>query len=130
MTICDFTAIIVFVIAIVMLALTDSEEFLKEKNSSNFLLFMMGYSLLSTYISFLITKLVYHSNKNYNENNDGDLIETIANFVRCFIILSFFFAIGGYFLFAFMFFPDKITTGFSKNAKAVEAPKKFLLISN
>ena len=83
MTVCDFTAIIIFVVAIGMIALTDSEEFLKEKTSNNFAFAMLEYSFLSTFIAFCITKLVYNSHKSYNDNNDGDLIEKIANFIRC-----------------------------------------------
>ena len=45
-------------------------------------------------------------------------------------MLSFLFAIGGYFLFTFVFFPEKMKNGFSKDAKAVEATKKFLLIQH
>ena len=42
-------------------------------------------------------------------------------------MLSFLFAIGGYFLFTFVFFPEKMKNGFSKDAKAVEATKKILI---
>ena len=73
MTVCDFTAIIIFVVAIGMIALTDSEE----------LILHVRISFLSTFIAFCITKLVYNSHKSYNDNNDGDLIEKIANFIRC-----------------------------------------------
>ena len=89
---------------------------------------MIEYSLFATYISFLITKLIYNNNKAYND--DGELVEKTAGFVRCFIFINFFFAIAGYFIFAFLFFPDKFKTGFSKDAKPFEVPKKkFLLLS-
>ena len=95
----------------------------------NFPFTMIEYSLFATYIAFIITKLVYNTNKSYHENNDGELVEKTASFVRCYIFLNFFFAIVGYFIFAFLFFPSKFTSGFSKDAKPVEEPKKkFLLV--
>ena len=64
----------------------------------------------------------------YNEGNVDDLVEKTAKFIRCPILINFVFAIGGYFLFTFVFFPDKMKAGFSKNAKPIEEPKKFLLV--
>lgn len=64
----------------------------------------------------------------YNEGNMKDLGEKTAKFIRCPILINFAFAIGGYFLFTFVFFPDKMKAGYSKNAKQIEEAKKFLLV--
>ena len=126
----DVTAVIIFVLAIVMVSFSDSEDFLKSEGSLNVVLLIILNSIFIAYMSFLLGKAINYSHTEYLNGRMKDLVENTAKFVRFPIIINFLFAIAGYFLLAFLVFPEKMKSGFSKDANSAEAvdKKKFLLI--